>query len=659
MTKTISTILCTMAILTLVACANMGQPDGGWFDETPPSVIGAVPQDQATEVDTRKITIFFDEYIKIDNPTEKVVISPPQLEAPDIKGAGRRISVQLNDSLLPNTTYTIDFSDAISDNNEGNPLGNYTYSFSTGGHIDTLEVAGYVVEAENLEPIKGILVGLYDNLSDTAFTTTPMLRVSRTDSRGHFAIKGVTPGEYRIYALQDVDANYTLSQKSEKLAFTHDIIVPSCKPDIRQDTIWKDSLHIANIERVGYTHFLPDDIVLRAFTEIQTDRYMIKNERKEAEYLTMIFSYGHEELPQIEGLNFDADNGLLLETNLAQDTLHYWMSDTTLVNQDTLRMVVTFHATDTLGMLQPMTDTLEIVSKNPYNKRMKEQAKELEKWEKQQEKAKKKGNNYLTEMPPTPLNIKFDIPGDIHPASVIQIESPTPLALVDTTKIHLCLKNDTLWEEQPFLLVDKAVEDSIHNNQATRILRLRHGGDGHLWHTGTEYRLDLDSAAFTDIYGKASLAAKKPIVVKTDDDFASLTLHVEKVSNAPYVGELLNSSDKPIRTAFSDNGTLRFEYLKPGEYYLRIFCDDNNNGRWDTGEYADDRQAEAVYYYPEIIECKAKWPVEKNWDPTAIDATRQKPTAIVKQKPDKEKKIRNQNAERARKLGIQYIPQRF
>jgi hypothetical protein len=347
-----------------------------------------------------------------------------------------------------------------------------------------------------------------------------------------------------------------------------------------------------------------------------------------------------------------------LETNLAQDTLNYWMSDTTLVNQDTLRMVVTYHATDTLGMLQPMTDTLEIVSKNPYNKRMKEQAKELEKWEKQQEKAKKKGNSYLTEMPPTPLNIKFGIPSDIHPASVIQIESPTPLALVDTTKIHLFLKNDTLWEEQPFTLIDKAVEDSIHNNQATRILRLRYGGEGQLWHTGTEYRLDVDSAAFTDIYGKASLTAKKPIVVKTDDDFANLTVHLENVGDATYVGELLDTSDKPLRTAFSDNGILRFEYIKPGDYYLRVFCDDNGNGKWDTGKYADDRQAEAVYYYPEKLECKAKWPLEKNWDPTAIETMRQKPSAIIKQKPDKEKKIKNQNAERARKLGIQYIPRR-
>ena len=659
MTKTSRAILLITTIISIVGCARMGQPDGGWFDETPPSVIGCMPADKATNVDSRKINIYFDEFIKIDNPTEKVVVSPPQLEAPDIKGAASRITVLLNDSLKPNTTYTIDFSDAISDNNEGNPLGNYTYSFSTGGHIDTLEVSGYVLEAENLEPIKGILVGLYDNLNDTAFTSLPMLRVSRTDSRGRFVIKGVAPGEYRIYALQDADGNYSFSQKSEKLAFSHEIIVPTSKPDIRQDTIWRDSLHIDNIVRVGYTHFLPDDIVLKAFTEIQTDRYLIKTERKEAECFSMIFSYGHEELPQIEGLNFDADNGLILETNLAQDTLTYWMSDTTLVNQDTLRMVVTYHATDTLGMLQQQTDTLEVLSKNPYNKRMKEHAKEVEKWKKQQEKAKKKGDNYIDEMPPTPLSVNIGIPSDMHPGSVIKIESPTPLALVDTTQIHLYMKNDTVWENQPYSLIDKAVEDSISNNQACRILRLRYDGDHKLWHTGTEYRLDADSAAFTDIYGKASLAAKKPIIVKTDENFSSVTMSLIGAANLSCVGQLLDTSEKPVRQVETDNGVLRFEYVKPGDYYLRIFFDDNRNGRWDTGEYANDQQAEAVFYYHEKIECKAKWPLEISWDPTSLPATRQKPTAIVKQKPDKEKKVKNQNAERARKLGIPYIPQRF
>ena len=141
------------------SCARMGNPDGGWFDETPPRVIGAIPEDKEINVDSRKITIQFNEFIKIENATENVVVSPPQLEQAEIRGAGKRILIELKDSLKPNTTYTIDFSDAITDNNEGNPLGNFTYSFSTGNHIDTLEVSGTVLEAENLEPVKGILVG--------------------------------------------------------------------------------------------------------------------------------------------------------------------------------------------------------------------------------------------------------------------------------------------------------------------------------------------------------------------------------------------------------------------------------------------------------------------------------------------------------------------
>ena len=156
-------------IALLSSCARMGRPDGGWYDETPPHVIGSTPADRSTNVQAKKVNIYFDEFIKLDNASEKVVVSPPQLEQAEIKASGKKISVELKDSLKPNTTYTVDFSDAISDNNEGNPMGNYTYSFSTGDHIDTLEVAGTVVAAENLEPVKGILVGLYAEMGDSCF----------------------------------------------------------------------------------------------------------------------------------------------------------------------------------------------------------------------------------------------------------------------------------------------------------------------------------------------------------------------------------------------------------------------------------------------------------------------------------------------------------
>ena len=316
----------------------MGQPDGGWYDDTPPRVIGATPADKATDVSAKKINIWFNEYIKIQDAQNKVIVSPPQLEQPEIKDNGRRIVVELKDSLKPNTTYTIDFGDAISDNNEGNPMGNYTYSFSTGDHIDTLEVSGYVLNAEDLEPIKGIQVGLYDDLSDTIFRQKPMIRISRTDSRGHFTIKGVAPGTYRCYALQDADGDFVYNQKSEQLAFSHQTFEPSWKPDTRQDTIWRDTLHIDNILRIPYTHFLPDDITLLAFAAEQTDRYLLKTERQEPNKFSFYFSYGNPELPVIRGLNFLSDSAFVMEASARRDTLTYWLRDTALVNQDTLRM---------------------------------------------------------------------------------------------------------------------------------------------------------------------------------------------------------------------------------------------------------------------------------------------------------------------------------
>ena len=644
-------------LLMTAGCARMGQPDGGWYDETPPKVVSCRPADKSTNVNSKKIIIEFDEYIKLDNPSEKVVISPPQQEVPDIKGAGRTITVTLVDSLIPNTTYTVDFSDAISDNNENNPLGNYTYCFSTGDHIDTLEVSGYVVDAENMEPIKGIFVGLYNNLNDTAFTTTPMLRYSSTDEEGHFVVKGVAPGDYRAFALKDLDGNYFFSQKGEQIAFNHDIITPSCKPDFRQDTIWRDTLHIDNITKTGYTHFLPDDIVLKAFTEKQTDRYLIKKDRTDAECLAFYFSYGNPQLPDIKGLNFDEKDAFILQASEKRDTLKYWLRDTTLVKQDTLNLLFTYLKTDSTGVLQSQTDTLEMLAKTSYEKRMKEKAKELEKWTKEQEKARKKGKPFLTEMPVKPLDLNINVQSEMMPDGYISIISPTPLQTVDTTKIHLKVKVDTLWHDVRYILKEQFVDVEEQMSSARMKYILQPDSTDFLWTPGKQYSLQTDSAAFVDIYGKASKDIKKGMKIRSLKSMTSVSIHVAMLEeSAAYVGQLLEQGEKINKQVSSTNGNLKFEYIKPGIYFIRIFVDNNGNGVWDTGNYAADQQAEAVYYYPEKIECKEHWPIELNWNPIIIPYNKLKPSALKKTKTEKKKKIKNLNAERALKLGITYIP---
>ena len=577
-------------MMMIAGCARMGQPDGGWYDDKPPQIIATTPSDNGTGVKYKKVVIYFDEYIKVEDATNNVVVSPPQLEMPEIKGAGKKIVVELKDSLKDNTTYTIDFSDAITDNNEGNPLGNYTFTFSTGAVVDTMEVSGTILDASNLEPVKGIMVGLYADLEDSAFYTKPLLRVARTDSRGRFIIRGVAKGKYRAYALQDMDGDYKYSQKGEMIAFSDRIIEPTCGPDTRQDTIWRDSLRIDTIIRRGYTHFYPDDVVLRAFTMPLTDRYMIKNQRQEPERLEFFFSYGSDSLPKMKGLNFDADSAFIVDANPKKDTITYWLRDTALINRDSLEIEYSYHITDTLGQLVPQTDTLLMVPKLPFEKRQKMLEKEMEKWQKQQDKLKKKGERYDSVWLPKPLDIRVTAPSSLTPESYLYFTMPAPLARCDTSMIHLQAKVDTLWVPQKF--------DWQPRPQSILSYRLEA-----VWTPGTEYQLEIDSAAFESIYGIVNDKMKSSLKCKSEEEFGTL---VVKISGLPdsttAIVQLLDKSDMVVKEARTqDDGSAEFYWLNEGKYYLRAFIDRNGNGIWDSGDFYNALQPEEMYYLPKVI----------------------------------------------------------
>lgn len=613
-----------LAVVTVIAalysCASIGRPDGGPLDETPPRFIGSTPAAGALNNTKTKVSLSFDEFIKLEKANEKVVISPPQVQQPEIKASGKRISVNLLDSLKPNTTYTIDFSDAIVDNNEGNPLGNFAFTFSTGSAIDTMEVSGTLLEASNLEPVKGMLVGMHSNLSDTAFTKLPFDRVARTDSRGHFTIRGVAPGKYRIFGLMDADQNFAFSQKSEALAFNDSLVIPRWEERIRQDTTWVDSLTIDTVVERKYTYYLPDNVILRSFKEDLISQYLVKNERLTPEKFTLYFAAKADTLPVLKGLNFDERDAFIIEKNLTNDTIHYWVKDSLLYKQDTLSLSLNYLYTDTLNQLVPRTDTLNLVAKT-----VKKAVDEPKK------KKKKKGEEEEPE-PTKFLHVSTYIPSTMDVYDYISLSFDEPIASFDSAAIHLKQKVDTLWEDIPFTFE----QDS---------LQLRKYNLYYEWEPTREYEFSVDSTAFHGIYGLFTDKITQNIKVRSLEEYGAIYFNVSGCDSIAFV-ELLDTQDKVVRKVPVVNGQADFYFLNPGKYCARLINDTNGNGVWDSGEYETKRQPEMVYYYPQILEPKANWEVEQTWDVKALPLDKQKPDELKKQKPDEDKKKRDRNNNR-------------
>lgn len=626
--------------LLVAACANPGSgPDGGPYDEELPYVVSTTPASGDSGVKGRRVTLQFNEFIKLENASEKVTVSPPQIEMPDILTSGKRITVTLNDSLRPNTTYTIDFSDAIEDNNEGNPMGNYTFFFSTGRIVDTLEVGGHVLAAEDLEPIKGILVGLHSDTTDSAFRTRPFDRVARTDGSGRFSIKGVAPGRYRIYALNDGDGDFRFTQKSEMIAFGRESISPSFFQDTRYDTLWRDTVHYDTIVARPFTHFTPDDVVLRAFKEVNPVRHLLKTEYPVPEQFTIFFTAPSTHVPEVRGLNFDASK-LLPRISSGNDTLTFWVADTLLVRQDTLTLALTYEeSNDSTLELSLRTDTLELSPKLTWAKRDKQRQEEWEEWEKNREKALKNDRPFNEEPPTVWIKLTPRIERPLAPDQNPVLVIDEPLARFDTSGVHLRLIVDSTETEAPYLLEPLPGRD----------FSFRLMGE---WRPGQQYVIVVDSAAMTSVFGHRNRRMEQKFNIAKDDEFGSFFVNVQGLDgDTTAIVELLDGRGKVVRRCRAPQGRADFFYLKPGDYYLRLLLDRDGDGMWTTGEFETGLPPEEVYYNPVKFNVRARWDIEQDWNFRTLPLTEQKPAELIKQKADPKKTVKNRNAERLRQLG--------
>lgn len=613
----------TIVILILLSsCANKGTPTGGKYDLDPPKLVSITPKMNATNVSNVKtIIMLFDENVQLDTPTDKVIVTPPQRIAPTFTTINRKIKVQLSDSLIPNTTYVMDFTDALADMNEKNVLENFVVTFATGDKIDSMQISGKVLAAENLEPVSGIYVGLHTNIQDSAFTNTAFERISKTDSRGRFTIRGVRPNKYRLFALKDANRDFKYDSPAEDVAFMDSLIVPSFMPATKVDTVFKkDKKTVDSLVTKSYTRFLPDNIILRSFTSSFKKQFLQKYDRPKKQYFNLMFG-GPTRHPDVEVLNAPAtkQSPFLEERDSKNDSIKYWITDPQVLSKDTLVLKVKYTKSDTLNITHEKTDTIKI-----YFRDFKAQ--------------KKKGNdkdkdkNKKTDF----LKVNNNASGGIDIPQIVTLEFEEPVMDFAQKKLVLSQKKDST-----LLPVQYSVtQDSLNPRKYSIFYK---------WKPGGEYQLHADSAAFSSYYGRSTDKLDIDFKVKTEEDYGAIFINIHSLpANTPAFVELLDKSDKPIRTNKVKKDGVLFKYLNPGTYYARIILDKNDNGVWDTGEFAEDRQPELVYYYDKSFEVKANWDIEEDWDLTKLPLDKQKPLDITKNKPQ-EKKTKRQQLEEAEK----------
>ena len=631
----------------LAACASIGRPTGGEYDIEPPKFVTSNPLPRSTGHNDNRITIDFNENIKVEDAINKVVVSPAQKAIPKISANGRRLTIDIQDSLVPNTTYTIDFSDAIRDLNEGNELDGFAIDFATGDSIDSLRISGMMFEARTLEPAQGMIVGVYSNLSDTAITTLPMERIAKTNQLGQFTIRGIKPGIYRLFAVNDINRDYHWD-RSEDVAFYDSLIVPLVTPKSVNDTLkTHDGLNDSIVVRHG-VEFLPNDILLTWFNEGYKAQYLQDYSREERRKITIQFAAQSDTLPTITLLNeprqgYDINKWAILSRSENNDTLNYYITDTLVSNLDTLKLAMRYLRTDTLQNLTWGDDTIRVIYKAP-----KVNTKELEKKKKKEEERKAEERKKFEELgdtlaldsldsiasiPPIPQLTHIDIKAKSGTSQDVNlpvyIEFNQPIDTIIRQGLHFEQLRDTLWDT--ITMPDFKMVNS-HNRMLYNF--------NHQWEPATKYRFTIDSACVVGAYNEWNTPFKHEFTTRALEDYSALFLNISGVDSCGIV-ELLGSDDKVIRTAPVENSSAAIEYLQPATYYLRLYIDRNRNGKWDTGSVNEMTQPEEVYYYPKKITLKKNWDVEQSWNIDELPIDRQKPTEIKKNKPKEKKRRRN------------------
>lgn len=577
--KLLILILFGIVSIFIHRCAKVGTPSGGRVDETPPQIKKSIPANYSKNVQARKFEITFDEYVQLREVNQKLLVSPPLEERPEIRLKGKSLIVELSEDLIPNTTYTFNFFDAIADNNEGNPLENFEFVISTGTEIDSLSISGNVIRAFDLALDENVYIILHENLEDSAFTNLVPDYVSKADESGNFRLNNLKADTFRLYALKDANMNYRYDQPGEWIAFNDSIIVVKPKRDSYEDTNRLDSTALAlNLPVI-------QNLELYLFQEEKFEQYLKSAERKGPEHLLFVFNEPLTMTPEINLVERDAkDSWYQPERYMNGDSVGFWISDTAISSLEFLDVEVLYLKQDSTSNLVTFRDTVTLRYTKPAQPRTR--GRDTEPEEETPERIRITSN--------VSGNRTFDLNGRIR------LETTSPIQKIDTSRIELLEVEDTLQLPVAF----QFTEDSL----GQRIFYVSLD-----WKENTSYNLTLFPGALIDLYNMTHDTTALRFKTQAQAYYGAILLTVSNIKQDIIV-QLLDGKDEVLKeTSARKDSLITFRYLKPGQYKLKSIVDWNANGAWDTGDFIKKIQPEEVLLYPEDIQVRSNWEYEIDW----------------------------------------------
>jgi hypothetical protein len=518
--------------LFFVSCAIISSPEGGEKDLIAPEVIKTRPENKSVNFNSNVIEIEFDEYIELQNFGTQFYASPPLQNKITQKLKGKKLSLTLSEELLPNTTYTFNFGNCITDITERNVQANFKYVFSTGPYLDSLSVSGQVVDAYTGLPEEGLIALLYPfNISDSAILSTKPIYYAVTNKEGSFSIENLALDTFQLFAVKDQNFDLTYTHGAEKYGFAEHSVISG----------------------------IPEYHEVRTFFEKGGLKLM---EASQKSYGSLQLSFNKPPLNlKVEIVENDAvasvPNQNFMESDFNGDTVYYWYNPKQYP-EDLNFFFVNVDA-DSLHV-----DSVRVL---------------------------------LKKLPPTEFKISFKTEGKVGPKKPLTLESTTPITAWNKELIALYFGE----EEVPFEMAQ--IDD-------------RHFSLNYPRNYGETHKLIATPGAFKDLFNTKNDSIKLTVAVGKEEDLAILQLKVSSLDGKNKILQLYNLKRKTIIEERPFTYRLDFELrnLSPESYGLRVIWDDNNNGKWDAGEFIGRKQPEQVLYYPKAIELRANWELETVWE---------------------------------------------